>query len=192
MRFIVGVELAIPVVDRLVLLQEDLDDSVRQLNGEARWTPAEQIRLNLKIFEDLDAAALPRIRELLAAFCRALRPFSFETAGTRGFPDDTHPRLILTDAQDEGNVLVALREHLERASELIGFSQDSRPWEPAVLIGRVLTPGAPADFRGLLNAYRETRYGPSACRELVLYRSEVVGRRARVRTVDRFALGSGE
>lgn len=192
MRFVVGVELAIPVVDRLVLLQEDLDESIRQLNGVARWTPAEQIRLNLKVFEDLDADALPRVRELLVAFCKALRPFSFETVGTRGFPDDETPRLILADARDEGNVLVALREHLERASELIGFSQDARSWEPSVLVGRVTTPNGPANFRGLLNAYRNTVYGPSACRELVLYRSEIIGQRARIRTVDRFALGSGE
>lgn len=47
MRFFVSVEPAIPVVDRLSLLQDECAETIQSLQGAARWTPAPHIRLNL-------------------------------------------------------------------------------------------------------------------------------------------------
>ena len=191
MRAFIGVELAIPVVERLVVLQEELDQPIRQLGAQARWTPAEHIRLNLKVFPNLDPGVLPRVQDMLSRFCQALQPFPIVSRTVRFYPELDRPRLLLVEQSDERGVLPALREHIEKASDPLGFARDEAPWTPDIALGRVLAGGARPDLRGLLNQWQDAEWGETLCRELILYRTEMVGRRARVRLMRRFALGTG-
>lgn len=191
MRFVVGVELAIPVVDRLSLLQEETEPLIFDAGGRVRWTPVEQLRLNLKVFKNLETGAVQRVQEMLADFAKAVRPFSFETRNTSADRTPGMAKLLTTEVFDEGETLAPLQRHINRAADRIGFESDDRPWHPQVLIGRLATPTQAVDFDTILSPYQNTDWGPTECRELVLYRSQVVGREARVRVLRRFSLGTG-
>lgn len=191
MRFVVGVELAIPVVDRLSLLQEEAGEAIEALGARVRWTPVEQIRLNLRVFDTLDPSAVDRVQATLGEFAKALRPFSFETRGTRADRAPGEAKLLYAQVEDPSDTLRSLAEHINRAADPIGFAHDERPWHPRVLVGRIATPGPAVDLDDTFAPYAQTAWGETECRELILYRTQLVGREARTRVAKRFALGTG-
>lgn len=191
MRFVVGVELAIPVVDRLSLLQEEVGEQVLAQQGGVRWTPVQHIRLNLKVFKNLEAGAVQRVQEMLADFAQALHPFAFDTRGTSADRVPGMAKLLTTEIYDPTNTLGPLQQHIDRAADRIGFEGDDRPWHPKVLLGRLATPSVAVDFDSMIAPYQHTAWGETQCRELVFYRSQVVGRESRVRVLRRFTLGTG-
>lgn len=191
MRFVVGVELAIPVVDRLSLLQEEAGEAIEALGARVRWTPVEQLRLNLRVFEELDPSAVDRVQSTLRDFAKATQAFRFETRGTRADRAPGEAKLLYTQVEDPSDTLRSLAAQIEEAAGVTGFAADERPWHPRVLVGRLATPGPAVDLDGALAPYAETVWGETECREIVLYRTQLVGREARTRVVKRFALGSG-
>lgn len=191
MRFFVGVELAIPVVDRIALLQDEVGEEAFNRGARVRWTPVEHIRLTLKVFEKLDTGIAQRVQEMLSEAAQSMQPFRFDTQGTDASRTVGHARLITTRCHDNHHELLELRTHIERQADRVGFLEDRAPWSPHVLIGRLATPDGAADIDTLLLPYRDTPWGQTECRELVLYRSQLVGRESRTRVVRRFSLGAG-
>lgn len=192
MRFFVAVEPAIPVVDRLSLLQDECAEAIKEQNGAVRWAPVQNIRLNLKIMKDLEAGAAQRVQEMLVDFAKALPPFSFETRGTSVAREPGMAKLITTEVYDKSGSLEALQRHIDQAADHIGFARDEEPWRPRILLGRLATPKGPVDFDPIFAPFEQTAWGRTECRELILFRSQIVGRSARTRVIRRFQLGSGE
>lgn len=192
MRFIVSVELSIPVVERLVLLQEELNEPIEAAGGAVRWTAPEHLRVNLMVFPHLESGTVQRIQETLRSIAAHAQPFSMETMGTNVAKVPSTARLVTSTIEQGADLLAALRAELHDNAELIGFDQDPRPWRPLVLVGRLATPyGKSVDFDQLFAPYAQTPWGETVARELVLYRSEIVGKSERIRVVKRFALGTG-
>lgn len=191
MRYVVGVELAIPVVDRLSLLQEEAETQIFEAGARVRWTPVEHIRLNLKVFKNLESGAVQRVQEMLEDFAKAVPAFPFQTLGTSADRRAGQAKLLTTRVEEPEGILTSLAEHIDRAADRIGFDGDDRPWHPHVLLGRLATPSTAVDFEPILAPYAQTVWGETQCRELVLYRSQLVGRESRVRVLRRFALGTG-
>ena len=192
MRFFVSVEPAIPVVDRLSLLQDECAHAIKSAHGAARWTPAPHIRLNLKVMQNLEAGAAQRVREMLEDFAKALAPFSFESKGTQWMHDPGMAKLLTTQVHDPSGTLEALQQHIDQAADHIGFQRDTHPWKPHILLGRLATPKTAVDFEPIFAPFEHTAWGRTECKELILFRSQLVGRSARTRVVRRFQLGSGK
>lgn len=192
MRFFVSVEPAIPVVDRLSLLQDECAEAIKAQKGAVRWVPVQNIRLNLKVMQNLEAGAAQRVQEMLVDFAKALPPFPFETRGTSVAREPGMAKLVTTEVYDKSGSLEALQRHIDQAADHIGFTRDEEPWLPRILLGRLATPKAFVDFDPIFAPFEQTSWGRTECRELILYRSQIVGRSARTRVIRRFQLGSGE
>lgn len=192
MRFIVSVELAIPVVERLVLLQEELNEPIQASHGAVRWTAPEHLRLNLMIFPSLETGTVQRLQETLSALAQARAPLPFMTRGTDARKVQGSARLVTTRVDQGSDALQELQQALNDEAEATGYESDPRPWTPRILLGRLATPHAQvSDFDTLFAPYEDTAWGETRAQELVLYRSEIVGKSERIRVVKRFALGSG-
>lgn len=192
MRFFIGIELAIPLIERLVLLQEELQGVIQDAKGDVRWTPAEQLRLNLMVLPQLETGTLQRLQDHLIELSAAQAPFSFELRGTQATHVPHQARLITSRVESNQELLQGLRDQLHENAEFIGVPQDPRPWHPLVLLGRLATPHEIVpDFDAIFAPFEETLWGSTHAKEIVISRAEIVGRAERVRTVKRFALGSG-
>lgn len=192
MRFFVSVEPAIPVVDRLSLLQDECAEAIKKEHGAVRWTPAPHIRLNLKVMKNLEAGAAQRVQEMLVDFAKALKPFAFECRGTQIIDAPGMAKLVTTEVYDKSGVLEALQQHIDQAADHIGFMRDTTPWIPRILLGRLATPHGAVDFDPIFAPFEQTAWGRTECKELLLFRSQLVGRSSRTRVIKRFQLGSGD
>lgn len=191
MRLILSVEPSIPTVERIVLLQEELDSPMHHLGCDVRWTPADAIRLNLKIVPNAEESMILRMREQLRTIARSRRPFDVSWMGASFYPSLARPRMVTTRATQGGGELEAIRRQVEAAFEAQGLAPDSRPWEPQILVGRVGSERDAPRLDGVLDRYEETPFGETHVRELVLFKTSVVHGEFRSDVVNRFELGRG-
>lgn len=192
MNTFLGVELGIQMAERIVVMQEDLSEPLRQLGADVLWTPPHQLRVLLKDFGELLPGQKERLIDLLRAFARATHEFSFSMEAVRFDPSVETPRMLIGEIRDDSGLLEALHTNVEKAAEPLGFRQEIAEWRPWVLIGRCQTHGRRPDLRGVLNAWTGPTLGTTDARELVLFSVERVTQlRARSRVLGRFELGTG-
>ncbi len=187
MRYIIAIEPAISVAERLVLLQEELDDPIRQLGADVRWTPAIHLRLVLRILSDLDEASSHHLFGELDEWFTHRKSFEFSIGGTQMLPSEDLPRMI-TVGPSECAGLGDLRDGLNDFLSKHGVASEPLAWEPSMLIGRIVSPDRPPALHGLVNAYTDTAYGSTTVREIVTCRSEVIAGIARTSVLRRSVL----
>ncbi len=188
MRLTIALEPAIPVAERLILLQEDLSDPFHLLGADARWVPPESIRLVLYTGE-IEQGALGFARVALREALQTVAPFDYETYGSRFVPDENQPRLVAVGTRAGAEALSALRDVTLTALRPTGpTDEDQLEWRPLTAIARLKTqPGTPP-LTGVLRPYSETEYGTSRAVDVVVSVTEVHGGQVRARQLERIPL----
>lgn len=191
MRLVLSFELAIPVVERLSLLQEELADPIRQLGGEPRWTSADRLQVPVRIIELAEPDLEHRMLDGLKTICRSVQPFDIEARGTRMHPAHDKPRMVLTDVDDPTGRMTAMLRRIDASFAALGITPEPGDPTPVILVGRIRCGQDPPRLRGVARPYSETPWGASPVRELVLTRTGVVGTREQRRIRRRIELGTG-
>lgn len=191
MRLVLTLELAIPVVERLSLLQEELADPIRQLGGEPRWTPADRLHVALRVVELPDGDLEHRVVEGLKVIGRSIQPFTIEARGTRMHPSDALPRLVLADVGDPSGTLSAALRRIDASLSSIGLSPEPGDPTPVINVGRIRCGDERPRLQGVARPYSETPWGPTTVRELVVVQTGVRGATEQRRVRRRIEFGSG-
>lgn len=190
MRVFVAFDLAIPVVENLVLLQEDLTAPLRSAGAKPRWPDAANIHLTVRFIGEVDDALVMRIREQLRLVAARTPKLALQTRGTGCFPDARQPRIIWAGAGDGSEAVVALQKDVEEALSAIGVAPDERPFFPHVTVGRVRTPTGRVDAESMLRPYADTDFGTSQIKDIILLESRLGPKGAEYRVIERFPLGA--
>lgn len=189
-RLFVALDLAIPVVERLVLLQDELDRRLPK-NVDVRLVTPEQLHVTLKFIGEVDTSLVSVIETTIRDMTRPLFPFEFRTQGCGAFPDPTGARIIWAGLDEQGSeVMSLLNQTLERSLDEIGIIPDAREYRPHVTLAR-LRSETPVDLSAFLTPLKELEFGNSYVRDLVLMASELTKDGPVYRVVRRFALGEG-
>ncbi len=187
-RLFVALDLAIPVVERLVLLQDELD---RRLPKEAiaRLVAPEHIHVTLKFIGEVDVSLVPVIEIAIAEMTRPLFPFEFRTQGCGAFPDVNSARIVWAGLDAQGaEVMSLLNQTLERGLDEIGIIPDAREYRPHITLARIRSED-PVDVSAFLAPLKDLEFGTSYVRDLVLISSELTKDGPVYKVVRRFALG---
>lgn len=187
MRLIVALEPAIPVAERLVLLQEDLADPLHLLGAETRWVAPESLRLTL-VAAEIDPGALAFARIAVREAVASAAPFAFTVQGSRFVPDEAQPRLVTVAVTEGADAVASLRDRVFAALAPVGIVAPETPWEPMLAVGRLQTNAHTPPLTGVLRPYSETSYGESTATDLLVATTELSGARVRTRVVDRVTL----
>lgn len=187
MRVVIAVEPSIEVAERLVLLQEDLADSLHALGVDAVWTRGDELRLILRV-ADLDEGELGYARATVREHVAPLKPFRIETRGSTFLPDDATPRLLAVDTGDGDEHLTILRDAVQTGLSRLALPEEPTPWRPLIRVGRMKTSHASNPLTGVLRRFSDTSYGHTDVTSLIITTSELVDGRVRTRLVDRLPL----
>src|SRR5690554_2341427 len=126
-RLFIAVDLSIGVVEKLVVLQEDLQRQFSARLGDGlnmRWVDAPNIHLTLKFLGETDEALLPMIGQTLAKLGQPLFPFEVECQGMGAFPDASRPRVLWAGMDTRGGeVLGLLQQAIERDLSELGIAE---------------------------------------------------------------------
>lgn len=187
-RLFVGLDLAIPVVERLTLVQDELDRQLRH-HANPRYVEPENIHLTLKFIGQADEAMIPVIARQLTRLTRPLFPFEFQTVGCGAFPTPDSAQIVWAGLDPQGaEIMALLHQSLERDLEEIGITQDNREFRAHVTLAR-LRSTSPVDISKFLLELKNVDFGTTYVRELVLFASELGKEGAIYKVVQRFSLG---
>ena len=183
-----ALEPAIPVAERLTVVQEDLAEALHHLGGEMSWTPAEHLRLNLRILENPDGDWLLGLREQLRQLARSRAPVAWSLQGLSWAPDASIPRLLCAQVPDLPENLAGLQRQIDTLCEALGAASARNEWRPALSLGRLQVPAQPPRLDGLLDRWEHFAWGRTLSREIVITASELQGSVVRWKVVDRIVL----
>ncbi|MCA9562328.1 MAG: RNA 2',3'-cyclic phosphodiesterase [Myxococcales bacterium] len=190
MRIFVAIDLAIPVVENLVLLQEDLTKPLEDLGAIPKWVPAENIHLTLKFIGEADEGLTYLVRDRVREIATSSSLFELQTLGTGCFPAPSAPRILWAGVGEGADRLSSLRDQIETAFAEIGIANDEREYRPHVTIGRIKTDKSRIDISEILSSYANTPYGTTHIRGLVVYESRLDRSGAIYRVVERCPFGN--
>lgn len=190
-RLFIAFDLAIPVVERLSVFQEDFQALRAEHDGvRVRWTNPENIHLTMKFLGDTEDALVPMLRETLSELVTPLFPFEVEANGVGFFPSPKKPRVIWSGFDPQSaEVLSLLQQALERDLEELGFEKENRPFRPHVTLGRVKSRNKP-DFTEFSDKLEGRSFGKSYIKDVILYESTLGSDGPTYTVIDRFALGA--
>ena len=193
-RLFIALNLSIPVVETLVMLQRDLEERLAEEYGSElrlRTVSPANIHVTLKFVGDTPEEMVEPICRRLEEMCEPLFAFEIECCELGAFPDLERPRVLWAGLDDEGGEVVALlQRNLEEELAALGVDKDDRPYHPHVTLGRLKTRKRPS-LKELAREYQGVSFGKSFVREIVLYESHLEPRGARYEVVKRFVLGGG-
>lgn len=189
-RLFVAVDLSIKVVERLVLVQEELADSVSKRDDvDVRWVDAPNIHVTLKFLGETDPALAELVDERLAALVRPLFPFEVRCEGLGAFPGVDSARVLWAGLDPKGaEVMGLLRLAIERELHELGFGPDEREYKPHVTLGRVRA-RRPADLTDEVAQFETMQIGECWVRDLVLFESILEPDGPRYAVLNRYQLG---
>ncbi len=190
-RLFIALDLAIPVVERLAIFQEQIQEHIEDDQGvRVRWTSPENLHLTMKFLGDTDPALVPMLRTTLDELVTPLFPFEVEARGLGFFPGPKKPRIIWTGFDKQSaEVLSLLQQALERDLEELGFEKEHRAFRPHVTLGRVKSRKRP-DFTGMAEELDPESFGKSYIKDVILYESKLRQTGPEYTVLDRFALGA--
>jgi 2'-5' RNA ligase len=163
-----------------------------------RAVAAENLHVTVRFLGDVREAALPALREALAAAATAV-PASAADLRARGFgafPSARAPRVLWAGIDDPAATIAALEREVTARLLPLGFPREERPYTPHVTVARVQDDrrrgrgrrgGASSPSPLVLPA--DPVLGPAfAVLDLSLVESELTPQGSRYRTLARFPL----
>lgn len=188
-RLFIAVDLAINVVERLVLLQNEWASRFGANDARIRWVDPENIHVTLKFLGENDPVVVPLLEAALQRLVRPLFPFEVSCQRIGAFPEPTNPRILWAGLDAKGaEVMSLLQLSIEQDIASLGFPPDQREFKPHVTLGRVKSRTA-ADMSGLVEELGSFDFGSSYIKDIALYESKLTPDGARYTVLNRFSLG---
>ncbi len=184
-RAFLALEIPGPVKERL---GRELGGLRRRLEP-ARWVRTEGLHLTMKFLGETPPAQLEEVARALEARLPSLGEVTVTLAGTGFFPNGRRPRVAWIGGEAEGAAEVVAS--VESVTEEMGWARERRRWTLHLTVARLRTPWSPESVETFLRWGRGYREEPFACRELVLFSSDLGPGGAVHTALRRIPLGGG-
>lgn len=189
MKAFVALEPSIAVCERLVLLQEDLDDPIHLLGGEIAWRRGDQLRVLLRGF-DVEPNHIGWLEGALAESLAALAPPTFSLRGTRFLPSEDRAQFLVTEAASQDGSLERVVSVVNDVLDARGIPRSAGEWRPLLQVGRLRTTDLSPRLHGVARPFSETEYGATTADSAVLWTSTLAAGSLRTRQVRRLPFES--
>src|SRR6516165_8777704 len=134
LRTFIAIDLARPIRDRLIALQESLTRS----GTEVKWVEPENLHVTMLFLGEVDIRDVPSVCNVVAECTQQHAPFvmSVETAGC--FPTPRRPRVLWAGIAEGSQALCGLHDALEPGLMDLGcYRREDRKYTPHITLGRV-------------------------------------------------------
>lgn len=150
MRLFFALELPSEIKTALGALQTEM----RQTRAAIGWTKPENMHLTLRFLGEVEAAALPALKEICVQTAQQTAPLRLTLNGIGFFPNDRKPIVLWAGLADAANALPALHQALETRLTSLGFAREDKPFRPHLTLGRFKAPDNAQTLVKLAQAYQ--------------------------------------
>ncbi len=124
---------AISVPPEILIILTDIQNRLKKLRLDAKWTKPENIHLTLK-FLGTTSQVFQTKRALAKVFSSN---FVLTLSGIKVFPNLNKPRILAVDVQTPCDPLTQLHKKIEEKLLPLGFAPDTRPFNPHLTLARI-------------------------------------------------------
>ena len=163
--------IAIDFPEAIHMALANVQQRLRKVAPEARWTRPEGIHLTLKLLGQISDAQTERVLEELAQL-GAFTPFPVEVQGFGFFPDARRPRVFWAGVKAP-EALAQLATRVETAMEKLGFARENRAFSPHLTLARFQVPGPQPALESALEKLGAVSIGQFEASEFFLFESKL-------------------
>jgi len=168
-RLFLAVSFSVPVTRRLAEAALKMRPAADKAGIRASWAPSANLHVTLKFLGWTNADVVDAVRDRVREAAAGRKGFDIGARGVGAFPDENHPSVLWIGVTDAHGALKELAETIDVATSKLGFARETRPFHPHVTVARV------REGRGglaeVFAPFRQTDFGQSLVREVVLYES---------------------
>lgn len=187
-RLFIAVEPGVEVVEKLVLVQEDLGPILAARGAKARWVEASNIHITLKVIGEVDSGMISVISSHLAQVARKHAPFRINTEGIGAYPDGDKPRILYSGLSMGLEQLETLSNDMEVTLEKLGIGRDTREFMPHIMLGRIKTSKTRINLSDVISALQNINFGYSLIYDIILFESYLGPQGAKYQVIKRMPL----
>jgi 2'-5' RNA ligase len=136
-RTFIAVELAKPIREKIVDLQEELG----RTGVEVKWTEPENLHVTLIFLGEVPDTELHAICRLVSDGVAGTGPFSLSVQAVGCFPHVRRPRVVWVGVGAGTQELVKIHDDLEAPLFDLGYRTEDRKYTPHITLGRVKSAG---------------------------------------------------
>jgi 2'-5' RNA ligase len=170
LRTFIAVDLAEDVRDRLLALQEKLN----QTGTDVKWVEPENLHVTLLFLGEVVDRDLHAICKGVAEACAELPAFPMTVEKLACFGNPRRPRTLWVGVGEGQEEMVALHDALEPPLLDLGcYRREDRPYTPHITLGRVKSERATEDLVAALTKHASWRAGAMQVDEVRVMSSEL-------------------
>ena len=168
-RTFIAVEIAAPVREQLVTLQETL----REAAGEVKWVEPQNLHLTLKFLGEVDETELYAVCKSAQQAVADTAAFTMQVAGVGAFPDPRRPRVIWAGIREGADELIFLHDLLEEEFRSHGYPREDRAFTPHLTLGRARQPKPTPQLARAFEELADWDGGATLVREILIMSSQL-------------------
>ena len=136
---------------------ESVMSSILAIGGDLKPVERENIHLTLKFLGNVSSAKLVEIKSSLSRL--KFPPFSMEIKGAGAFPSLKRMNVIWVGIGEGWSQVELIYEQTEKLLSDVGFSRETRPFNPHITVARVRTPKKRDELAAFLSHLGEESFG---------------------------------
>ncbi|RPI27520.1 MAG: RNA 2',3'-cyclic phosphodiesterase [Acidobacteria bacterium] len=152
---------------------EQYGKELKQLGLDGSFPKSESFHLTLKFLGNIPEQKVDEIGDALERAVAGVAPLQVSVRGLGVFPGASNPRVVWIGFE-HSELLKALQERVDRATEAIGFPGEDRPFRPHLTLARLKSK---ANLKALQEYLKESGAGAAAgavpVEEVILFRSDL-------------------
>ena len=168
-RTFIAVELAAPMRNRLVKLQQELAPAAH----DVKWVESENIHLTLKFLGEVDETDLYEVCKTIEKAVRDEAPFEMSIAGVGAFPTARRPRVVWAGVTEGDRALIRIHKVLDQALRGLGYASEDRPFTPHVTLGRIRRTDTSPSLQAAIESQSLWKAGQCTVREVLVMGSQL-------------------
>lgn len=187
-RLFLGVELSVATTRRIADAVARMRRAAEEKALRVAWVAPTNLHVTLKFLGWSNPEVVVAIRDVVRVGTSRRKAFELRARGTGGFPHERGARVLWVGVEDPSGGLTRLAADVETWMERLGYPREERPYHPHVTVGRVKE-GKGTDE--ILALARDTDFGTSLIREVILYESVMKSSGSEYIPLVRFPLDAG-
>ena len=136
---------------------ESIISSLESLGGDLKPVERENVHLTLKFLGNVSSSRLSEVKLALSRLI--FEPFTMKIKGTGAFPSLTRMNVIWVGISEGWSQIEQIYEQTETLLDRVGFSRETRPFNPHITIARVRSGRKREEIAAFLNHLAEETLG---------------------------------
>ncbi len=129
--------IALPINDELKNRLKQIQEDLRLVNTDVKWTVPERMHLTLKFIGNTRVSQIDGICKAVSEIASSFSPFFISLSSVGAFPNVNCPQIIWAGIDEGKEIICEMNHQMENRLAILGFKKETKKFSPHLTIGMV-------------------------------------------------------